>query len=398
MKARERDRTPITTAPSQARRETTLTPKRPASDLRLAWLDWVRFIAAAMVVVGHVRDRFVVAYGVLPEGQKGPLTAMAYLLSRFGNEAVVVFFVLSGFLVAGRGCERLLAGSFSISDYAIDRVTRIYVPYVPALLVTWACALVVGTPATLDMFLANLFGLQGVLSPNFGANGPLWSLAYEIWFYAILGSAAGCLAFSGNRPIGYFLSALLLLAGMAVFTCLDHSYLMCWVIGAVAYFHRPVRRSLPTLVGGICLCAIGAIANQLGTESVSVDVASLRSCIPSQAIARLLLAAGAACAVSYLVTTTPTGTLAMRLDRIGSRLASFSYTLFLTHYPVLLVIEATLFPKQDRLSLQLAIACGTAIGVAVAVALLLYWLFEYRTAAARRLCRRMVSARISRGS
>lgn len=364
----------------------------------MAWLDWVRFIAAAMVVVGHVRDRFVVAYGVLPEGQKGPLTAIAYLLSRLGNEAVVVFFVLSGFLVAGRGCERLLAGSFSISDYAIDRVTRIYVPYVPALLVTWACALVVGTPATLDMFLANLFGLQGVLSPIFGDNGPLWSLAYEIWFYAILGSVAGCLAFGGKNAVGYFASALVLLAGMAVFTCLDHSYLMCWAIGAVVYFHKPERRSLATLVGGICMCMIGAIANQLGTESVSVDVAFLRSCLPSQPIARLLLAAGTACAVSQLVTMRPRGALAAKVDWIGSRLASFSYTLFLTHYPILLVIEATLFPKQDRLSLQLAIMCGTAIGVVLVVALLLYWLFEYRTAAARRLCRRLVSARIPRGS
>ena len=65
------------------------------------WLDAIRFIAAFMVLFSHSRNDFFLAYGDLPVEDKGLGTFIFYTLGRLGHEAVIVFFVLSGFLVGG---------------------------------------------------------------------------------------------------------------------------------------------------------------------------------------------------------------------------------------------------------------------------------------------------------
>ena len=71
------------------------------------WLDWLRFAAALTVVVVHVRGALLLPFGSLPVEQRSLPVAALYLLTRIGNEAVVVFFVLSGFLVGGKAFERM---------------------------------------------------------------------------------------------------------------------------------------------------------------------------------------------------------------------------------------------------------------------------------------------------
>ena len=44
----------------------------------------------------------------------------------------MLFFVLSGFLVGGMSLERYLHGKFEFKKYIIDRISRIYTPFVPA--------------------------------------------------------------------------------------------------------------------------------------------------------------------------------------------------------------------------------------------------------------------------
>jgi peptidoglycan/LPS O-acetylase OafA/YrhL len=34
-----------------------------------------------------------------------------------------------------------------------------------------------------EVLLGNLVFLQAILVPTWGSNGPLWSLAFEFWFY-----------------------------------------------------------------------------------------------------------------------------------------------------------------------------------------------------------------------
>ena len=96
------------------------------------WLDALRFIAALMVLLNHTRNDFFMMYGDLPLSQHGLLSFTFYTIMRLGHEAVVVFFVLSGFLVGGRGMERLKHGTMDARSYIIDRFSRIYPPPRPS--------------------------------------------------------------------------------------------------------------------------------------------------------------------------------------------------------------------------------------------------------------------------
>jgi peptidoglycan/LPS O-acetylase OafA/YrhL len=92
------------------------------------WLDALRFVAAFMVLFSHTRNDYFMAYGDLPASQHGVATFVFYTLGRLGHEAVVVFFVLSGFLVGGRCFERIQNGTMNVKSYLIDRFARIYPP------------------------------------------------------------------------------------------------------------------------------------------------------------------------------------------------------------------------------------------------------------------------------
>lgn len=92
------------------------------------WLDALRFIAAFMVLLSHARNTFFPAFGDLPVEQHNIFSMAFTLFCRMGHEAVIVFFVLSGFLVGGRGFERIKDGSMNVGSYAIDRFARICPP------------------------------------------------------------------------------------------------------------------------------------------------------------------------------------------------------------------------------------------------------------------------------
>ena len=92
------------------------------------WLDSLRFIAAFMVLLSHARNTFFPAFGDLPADQHNIFSMAFTLFCRMGHEAVIVFFVLSGFLVGGRGFERSKDGSMNVGSYAIDRFARITPP------------------------------------------------------------------------------------------------------------------------------------------------------------------------------------------------------------------------------------------------------------------------------
>lgn len=95
---------------------------------KFLWLDSLRFIAAFMVLLSHARNTFFPAFGDLPASQHNILTMAFTLFCRMGHEAVIVFFVLSGFLVGGRGFERIKEGKMHVGSYTIDRFSRITPP------------------------------------------------------------------------------------------------------------------------------------------------------------------------------------------------------------------------------------------------------------------------------
>ncbi|MEL7163067.1 MAG: acyltransferase family protein, partial [Bacteroidota bacterium] len=220
---------------------------------RIVSMDLIRGISALLVCASHLRNAIFVDYA--ESGATGPIAKGFYFLTGLGHESVMVFFVLSGFFVGGSVLKR--RSSFRFSSYLTARLSRLWTPLVPALIFTllidltlagWYPDLLAGeyrdvltsgpdaaysmTPLT---FLGNLLFLQTVFTPVFGTNSPLWSLAYEFWFYLLfplIGLVAGFVKTSNfgraiavgslllaafSLPIGLFEGFLIWLMGVLVF-------------------------------------------------------------------------------------------------------------------------------------------------------------------------------------
>lgn len=152
--------------------------------LHFYWLDLLRFLAAFAVVMCHFRGAFFVDYSSLPSEQQTPVCFIFYVLTRLGHEAVLIFFVLSGFLVGGRSIEKMRQGVFDGRNYVIDRFVRIMLPLSSALLLYIPVMLYTGAGIKWRSWLGCWVSLQGILTGP--CIEPLWSLSYEVWFYILI--------------------------------------------------------------------------------------------------------------------------------------------------------------------------------------------------------------------
>lgn len=155
---------------------------------RLEILDTSRGIAALIVVIHH----FMVFNGQIID--KYPfLSHILNLISSWNVEAVLFFFVLSGFCIALAQKGDALKTKTEINHYLYRRFKRIIPVYLLALMITLIIGLLIGElwkdTYQWTNLLGNLLFLQTSIyatdywfSP-YGNNGPLWSLAYEMFFY-----------------------------------------------------------------------------------------------------------------------------------------------------------------------------------------------------------------------
>lgn len=336
------------------------------------WLDWIRFLAALCVVLGHIRGQVFVDYGSLDSTSQSFLVAAFFAVTRLGHEAVVVFFVLSGYLVGGRAIERARCGSFYLIDYAIDRATRIFLPLVPAVALTYLVQLLTSSTDPAQVVLGNVLGVQGIATPVMHLNGPLWSLAYEIWFYILCGS---CVALFTMRPnVGLILISFV---ALVVFTVLKPYLLFCWLLGAIAYNWRFERPSNVSLAIGLSFAVLGVLLRQFGSEGFLNKEWQLQ---PSIEMATLTFALGVSLVLPQVALLSRTGLSGepSNAQKVGGWLAAFSYTLYLTHYPVygLLANFAERRTVIDWLGISMFLG---GVAACILVAFLLYLLFERRT-------------------
>lgn len=182
-------------------------------NLNLKSLDALRGFLALYVLAGHCRWLLWRGYADWAE-QSHPLwqrvLAIASSFLRYGHEAVIVFFVLSGFFIHLRLAKQLSKSSvfqFDLIQFIRRRSHRLIPPYFFALVITILFD-IVGTMLyptlyhgatgdtlldinfvrkgySLNSVLPALMLLPSSLGKDFGSNGPFWSLAYEIVYYAL---------------------------------------------------------------------------------------------------------------------------------------------------------------------------------------------------------------------
>ena len=195
------------------------------------WLDLIRFLAAFEVMLCHYRGFFFVEYGLLPAEQQNIFSQIFYFSTRLGEEAVLIFFVLSGLLVGGKALDKARLGTFNLKSYAIDRFVRIMLPLISVLLLIIPITYSLGGKIDWINWFGNLFSLQGVLVGFVGHCGPLWSLAYEVWFYIIIGAVIAIIK-NKNKTI----PSIILFICALVFLKLEFKYLVIWGMGALTFF------------------------------------------------------------------------------------------------------------------------------------------------------------------
>ena len=160
------------------------------------YLDAVRAVAALLVVFGHVVGLFF----VVDPAHHTVVSKLYYSIGARSHDAVLAFFVLSGLLIGKSAASVVLAQNESWLEYAVARASRLYVVLLPALLIgglwdmaglslfgiSYGTALIpVSVRLDFGHFFASFFFLQEIVLPPFGSNQPLWSLAYEAWYYAM---------------------------------------------------------------------------------------------------------------------------------------------------------------------------------------------------------------------
>jgi peptidoglycan/LPS O-acetylase OafA/YrhL len=344
----------------------------PAGHLRLAYLDGLRAVAAAYVVIFHI----VPGFGA--QSLTGPWRLMRRAFA-FGHEAVAIFIVLSGYClmlpVVRKDPQRLslLAGRFMRR-----RAFRILPPYFATLLLSLALLafcepLRRGATGTIwDDSLPGL-GRDAITShvllvhnwfPSLSVqiNGPLWSVAseWQIYFcfpwlllpawrkfgmWGALGSAAAV-----SYLALFFVNAPARSAGSW--------YLLLFCFGMVAAAIGFSTQRQASRLRELVPWRFASAALWLGCFAFSMGAAKLW--FGMKPVTDPLIGLATASLLVYLTGCVGSGRPSRLLRLLESRplvgLGYFSYSLYLTHLPVLAacylgLLQLGLSPQARMLAL-----------------------------------------------
>lgn len=359
-------------------------------------LDALRGFAAFSVLLGHWRDAFFIDYSHL--GHHNPLLAIAYFASGLGGQWVIVFFVMSGYLVGGSVLRAVIAGRWSWRGYLLARLTRLYIVLLPALLlggmidqagmhlpgsaaVYQGCsgmhALTVDVratsrPVTLlenGLFLQTIAlpGMHGRRVPAFGSNGPLWSLCNEFWYYMAFPVLAllvwGARSWWARAGCGLVLLLWVWFVGWSI-AVLG----VPWLMGAAIAFLPPIRPRTSWLRGIAIVTALALLAGAFVETKL----------YESGPWGDLLLGA----AVTFLIWVTlhcATAPVPKGYARVAQRAARSSYTLYLVHLPLVIFLKAALHLPRAVPSAHWLLLVAAVLAAALLYAQLVYEAFEKNT-------------------
>lgn len=310
------------------------------SDMASAYLDALRAAGANLVIASHVLALFF--------GTRDPYS--------LGHLGVAVFFLLSGFLIMQSMLNWLNKPEPRLPGFIADRVARIMTPYVPALVLIALANVVLiqanhsqgGANTGMLTFLGNLLLLQdhavfqGLQVAGFAVSWrirpynsaePFWTVAIEMWIYVAMALFFFCVLKREriDRLLGLALAAI----AVPVFIWNaaaggGKSLSLIWLLGAIAgYLFHLWRangyanlRSVATAVTLFGTVALLGRAGKVGFAPYDFQTATLMAMVMFGLLALLMC-----------VRSAP-----MLLRGSVNFLASYSYSLYLIHNTVLIVV------------------------------------------------------------
>ncbi len=354
------------------------------SEAASAHLDAIRGLASIAVLLEHARYLLLQNW-VDVQHKTGPL-ALVYAVTRFGHQAVIIFFILSGFLIGPGVLGSIHKRKWSTARYFVHRFLRLEVVLLPALLLClfwdklgmhlfgvvgvyhaniYPISYLIPKSISLPIFLGNAAFLQTLLVRTFGSNSSLWSLANEFWYYLLFPCVA-LAYFSTSKTLTriFYGSVGILIAWFVRGPIL--LYFPIWVIGTAAFYLPRSNRSLLVRRGMLGL-SVAVFLVVLALSQRKYQNVLVWDLILTVAFVFLLYWS--------LNQSTAVGT---RYAKFAHGLASSSYTLYVVHLPLLVFIAVWVgqqrAPTAWKIASFIAILCGTWL-----YAHLVYYLFEAHT-------------------
>ena len=312
-------------------------------------LDLLRATAAQMVSVGHA----------INFGGIGRTSAPSL--------GVLIFFILSGFVIAYTLQSKTNRDDYYFGRYAIERISRIYCAYFPAMLLIGAGHIAttwVGLkfehvdPTNISTFMANLFMLQmypmSSAFGTFGTAGQLNTIAQEFHIYFFVG-ALYFLCIGRQRILASIVAVLSTRMPLGNFLAFEaRALFLLWLIGFSIYFLvRSIKIDGP-FAALFSAVAIGIIYfwHVFSNTSNLYDIANF----PALALVFMAIIVTTQC--YRWIAASPMAT------KVISFFASYSLTLFLLHLTIVRIIYASWDnPSVSRAIMAIFVAnlCSAAL-------------------------------------
>lgn len=268
----------------------------------------------------------------------------------FGHHAVLVFFVISGWLVGGSLLNKAgRADAFAI--YGIDRVSRLWTVLIPTFLLTLLFGLVTGAirPRGIDFsyaneysaiaFAGNLVGLQTVSLPSFGGDLALWSLANETWYYILFPLLVASFSVRG-KVARIACGAAVVLLTVALPAALV-GYFSIWLLG-VAFSRIRIDCSAGVRFGLLVLLVALAVYYRFTWNLDPFDFHTLGPDLLLSVVFLVFLS-------SLQFKAAPASKLMRPVAKFGKFFADFSFSLYVLHLPLIDLLQ---YLAASRLGLR----------------------------------------------
>lgn len=310
-------------------------------------LDFIRAVAASIVAFGHVRGGMFPAYPQLPLDNQTPINFFLFFITRLGMEAVIVFFVLSGYLVGGNALIEFRKQKFKFSSYIIKRLSRMYVVVIPALILGGICDIIrinftsnqhlIENLSAINL-LSNCFFLQAIVTPAFGSNLPLWTISCEFWYYILW----ALLILLAARFIEYitiknkknaFLFIGILLVCIAVTSFIPFGFLKyfpIWILGAAIRL-IPISKMKDLSIKHIGLLVFSTLILVVATAYSNLKMALTGYYLVGVCFSLLLILISSLNLQVFKA-------LFLKIKNPVKLLSEFSFSLYALHYPFQLLI------------------------------------------------------------
>ena len=263
--------------------------------------------------------------------------------------SVVIFFVLSGYLIAYTTSNNN-RGALS---YIQARLSRLYSVLIPAIIITALCQFTIffinhpvfseySRPPIVIRYLLSASFLNEIwfYSSSPPINGPLWSMSYEFWYYTIF----GIWVFSKkNWQSNVLLVLVIIIAGPSILLMMP-----IWLMGCLAYKLSRLKKSDQNYPILFCGCIIASILLLSYLPPMPFNLGQYPFHYANQFITDNIIGIFVA---GSLFCETRAKSLKQTPDFIKKfrKIADLTFPLYLLHFPLLILWTSAIPTKKGNL-------------------------------------------------